>query len=378
MFIEPDDFEKKLEPTNFFHKWSRRVITEFIKVLPKASSTRQSLAIPLAVPTLSMIIAKFVNLLDRPLFWGGILFLGWLLISPLLGLVLSPINYQAFIAPWQTLEPIIGAAVVGYWTNWLAIKMLFYPRKPNRIWQGIIPARRNTIIASIVSGITDNLFSARIVSDYLREHDYSTKLVDAIKITLKEEEFHNELQTVLTQQISVFLSEPEFQEIIRANLDKLITGWKAQSLLEVPLELSKNHWKPVVIEKIITLLSETPESLSSLVTHLDNRLTTLIQNADLQHGKVETLIIQSLEEGFHLFDIENIITTQLVKMDESQFEELLTGSVAAELTFIQTSGGLFGAMVGLVIRYPELRWFVLILAISSWIIYRKSVDQSSP
>lgn len=375
MAIESDNFKRNPETVRFLRKWSRRILIQLTKHLPNPSTYPKSAAD--SAPTLSMTIAKFVNLLDRPFFWGGILFLGWLVISPLLQLVISPAHYQELVPLWQKIESIAGATVVGYWTNWLAIKMLFYPRKPNRIWQGIIPARRNAIIASIASGITDNLFSAPIIASYLRDHNYWTRLNDAIQATLSQEKFHDELQTVLTHQLSSFLNESEFQTIIRANVDKLIDEWKAQSLWEVPLEMSKNRWKPIVIEKIITLLSESPVLVKNLAAYLDNRLTTLLQAAET-HEKAEVMIIQVLEEGFQLLGIENIIRTQLTKLDESQFEALLTGSVAAELTFIQTSGGIFGALVGLVIRFPGLRWMALILAISFWIIYRKSVVQSSP
>jgi len=60
------------------------------------------------------------------------------------------------------ISPVIGA-VIGWFTNWLAIRMLFRPRKPVKIlgWtlQGVIPRRHNQLAVRIAETVEDRLLT---------------------------------------------------------------------------------------------------------------------------------------------------------------------------------------------------------------------------
>ena len=49
--------------------------------------------------------------------------------------------------PW-VMMPTVGAAI-GWATNWVAIKMLFHPRKPVMGLQGLLPRRQKELAASV-------------------------------------------------------------------------------------------------------------------------------------------------------------------------------------------------------------------------------------
>lgn len=59
-------------------------------------------------------------------------------------------------------SPVIGA-VIGWFTNWLAIQMLFRPRRPVKIlgWtlQGVIPRRHAQLAARIAETVEDRLLT---------------------------------------------------------------------------------------------------------------------------------------------------------------------------------------------------------------------------
>jgi len=64
--------------------------------------------------------------------------------------------------PVLMLIPLVGA-LIGWCTNWLAIKMLFHPRRP-RGWgpfkvQGVIPARRGAMSTSVATTIQRELIN---------------------------------------------------------------------------------------------------------------------------------------------------------------------------------------------------------------------------
>ncbi|HEX3134039.1 MAG TPA: DUF445 family protein, partial [Planctomycetota bacterium] len=49
--------------------------------------------------------------------------------------------------PWVML-PTVGGAI-GWATNWVAIKMLFHPRKPTMGMQGLLPKRQQELATSV-------------------------------------------------------------------------------------------------------------------------------------------------------------------------------------------------------------------------------------
>ena len=93
-------------------------------------------------------------------------------------------DYQSlipFLAP-----PVVGA-VIGYFTNYLAIRMLFRPLEQKRIFgiplpltPGIIPAKRKELAANIGRMIGDHLLTREVIVSRLQRRDFQDVLYLAI------------------------------------------------------------------------------------------------------------------------------------------------------------------------------------------------------
>ena len=70
--------------------------------------------------------------------------------------------------------PVLGM-LIGWGTNWLALKMLFKPRKPFGMGrykiQGLIPSRRNDLSGTIARTISDELLSSDDLVNAMNELD---------------------------------------------------------------------------------------------------------------------------------------------------------------------------------------------------------------
>ena len=70
--------------------------------------------------------------------------------------------------------PVLGM-LIGWGTNWLALKMLFKPRKPFGVGrykiQGLIPSRRNDLSGTIAKTISDELLSSEDLVKAMNELD---------------------------------------------------------------------------------------------------------------------------------------------------------------------------------------------------------------
>ena len=75
------------------------------------------------------------------------------------------------LLPW-IIFPLVGA-LIGYATNWLAVKMLFRPRHLVGIgplkFQGVVPRRQEALADSIAETVHDELISAEDVAELVQK-----------------------------------------------------------------------------------------------------------------------------------------------------------------------------------------------------------------
>ena len=85
--------------------------------------------------------------------------------------------------------PLIGA-LIGWLTNYIAIKMLFHPRDEVRILfipiQGIFPKRQKEFARKLGQVVSEELISAEEVTAHLKEKATSEEILNHIAMRLEE------------------------------------------------------------------------------------------------------------------------------------------------------------------------------------------------
>lgn len=80
------------------------------------------------------------------------------------------------------LTPFMTAAI-GWFTNWVAIQMLFRPRQPMRIffwkWQGLIPRRQQQLAAEAAEIIEREILQQHMIQEEIRKIELSPYLEEA-------------------------------------------------------------------------------------------------------------------------------------------------------------------------------------------------------
>ena len=183
------------------------------------------------------------------------------------------------------LPPFIGA-VIGWLTNYVAIKLLFRPHVPFEVlgWriQGVIPKRRKEIARSIARTIEKELLS-------------SEDLARALSGLKWEKEIEKTVEEAVEHRVSSrFLKLP-------------VVGLVSENL--------KNQIKLMLTREI--------------VTHLDRKKGTLA-------AKVRDHI-----------DVKELLVTKIDQLDLMRFERLLTDFIARELKHLEYLGGVMGFFIGL-------------------------------
>ncbi len=181
------------------------------------------------------------------------------------------------------------SAFIGWITNLIAIKMLFHPRKPVRLFfftlQGIFPKRQQQFAEKLGKLVADELLSFE---------DIAKKLTDKEKI--------NAILPDIADRIEDFLRY------------KLTDSMPVLSMFI----------GDGTIEKIKTVLTKEMEDL------------------------LPQLIHKYVESHRSELDLEKIVTEKVSGFSSDKLEDILNGIMKKEFRFVEIIGGVLGFLIGLV------------------------------
>ena len=188
------------------------------------------------------------------------------------------------------LPPLVGA-VIGWLTNYTAIKLLFRPHNPISIFgikiQGLIPKRRKDIAQSIARTIENELLSSDDLADVLNTVDWKSEV------------------------------EKTVEDAIDHRLNERL---KLKGLKKIPL---------------IGLLSE------NIIYHIKYLISSeILAKIEEKKGEIATTFKESV-------DMEKMLAYKIDSLDLKSFEGLLTSFITKELRHIELLGAIMGFLIGL-------------------------------
>jgi uncharacterized membrane protein YheB (UPF0754 family) len=186
------------------------------------------------------------------------------------------------------LLPLI-AALIGWATNYLAIKMLFHPREPKKILglsiQGVFPKRQNQIAEKLGTLVANELFSMKDIR----------------------------------QRIEELSTQPEAMEEVGKRIEKTIRGKLISAFPMLSMFLSDD-----MIEKVTNLFKGELE--------------------DFMKASASGLALK-MEESI---DVEALVREKVSTFSSDKVEELLIGFMEQEFRFIEKIGAVIGFIIGCV------------------------------
>ncbi len=196
------------------------------------------------------------------------------------GYLILPMNYMI------VLPPIVGT-IIGWLTNYVAIKMLFRPRRHIKIlgfgFQGLIPKRRKEIALSIAETIASQLLSTKDIAAVIEDIDIESE----IEKTVKEAVEHR---------------------------------FKSDKIKKIP---------------IVGLITD------NFTYHMKYFITKeLLKHLNIKKGEM----VNKFKEKV---DIRGMVTSQIDNLDLKGFEDMLNNIIAKELRHIEWIGAGMGFIIGL-------------------------------
>lgn len=188
---------------------------------------------------------------------------------------------------WLILIPLISA-FIGWFTNWIAIKMLFHPREPRKIlgftFQGIFPKRQQQFAQHLGKLVSNELLSFKDIEEKITQPENLQKLMPFV-----DEHIDHFLRTKLSStmpMLSMFIG------------DKTIAQLK---------EVFMNELQQMF-----------PQLMTSYMGSLQQDL-----------------------------DLEAIVTKKVSNFSSDKLEEILNNIMAKEFRFVEIIGGVLGFIIGL-------------------------------
>ncbi len=188
---------------------------------------------------------------------------------------------------WLILIPVISA-FIGWLTNWIAIKMLFHPRKPKKFmgitFQGIFPKRQKQFAEKLGRIVSSEFLSYADIEQKISNPDNLRSVMPMI-------------ETHIDQFLRVKLSE-ELPVISMFIGDKTIAKMKAALMQEIE--------------------SLFPDVMKKFAGNLQHEL-----------------------------DLEKIVTEKVSAFSSDKLEEMLYQIMSREFRFVELLGAIIGFLIGL-------------------------------
>ncbi len=191
--------------------------------------------------------------------------------------------------------PFISAAI-GWFTNFLAIKMLFHPRREWNLYffrlQGVFPKRQPVLAEKLGKVVGQDLFS-----------------MVAIKERLYTQETSAEIERTIEREVDAYL-------------ERKVRDFIPPALPFVKPEKLQERVDQIRIQLRDRICRELHQFTPQLLDHLGAKLDQV--------------------------DVEQMVTDKVANFSADRLESLLMNVIRTELRFVEISGAVLGFLIGLV------------------------------
>jgi uncharacterized membrane-anchored protein YjiN (DUF445 family) len=267
------------------------------------------------------------------------------------------------------------SGLVGFGTNWVAIKMLFHPRVKIFGVQGVVPARRAELARSVGETLEEHLISGDRMHKLLvgsgAVDEAMNKLAKHLPRLLEDESSRElitrEVRDTIQQTMGdvIVQAKAKLKEKARGNFAAVVAGSTAAMSLG-PLAgmlaagATKSGMLDGVVDKLIDNMAEEMRkdggvdgAAAGIVKALPQRAEQVLADSALRKRLTE-LFEGMASDLVNAVDVAGLVEKELLARDEGELEELIDRVAANELTFIQVAGGGLGMVAGLALVWPWL------------------------
>ena len=294
-------------------------------------------------------------------------------------------------AYWKLITtPLIGA-VIGYITNWIAVKMLFRPRKEVLLFgkrlpftPGVIPKGKARLARAVGRAVEQQLLTEEVLREVLLSEEKKAAVQEAAgawagkqrrsEVTLrvaagqllseeKTEDFIESAEETVTDMIFDRLLQMDVGEIIADKVLEIAKEKLKDSMFGMMLggsvldpiarqveekidEYVAEYGRPVVEQMV---LEESEKLQEKTVGEAFCQMEACgVDVPDLAVAQYEAVISGKLPHVLRGLDLYSVVEERINAMDVAEVEELMLSIMKKELGAVVNLGALIGLILGLI------------------------------
>ncbi|MCM1567300.1 MAG: DUF445 family protein [Dehalobacter sp.] len=284
--------------------------------------------------------------------------------------------------------PVIGA-IIGYVTNYIAVKMLFRPINPIKIgnWTlpftpGIFPKRKGQLAKALGNAVGNNLLTSKDVENMFLSENIKNTIVQEISSSLYEMDERHTLKNIFTG----FVSQDAYQ-VLREQAEniicsKIMSGVSRMDVGTIIAREGRRAMKEKIHGTMLALMvndqliasvaapigakvdayiqENGQDTIRSIVREelavLENQpVATFMQKIEIEEkhltsmvDRIYSVFVQKKLGGYiQQFDIAGVVEKKVNDMDVLEIERLVLSVMKNELNAVVNLGALIGFVIGL-------------------------------
>jgi len=264
------------------------------------------------------------------------------------------------------------SGLIGFFTNWLAITMLFKPvQKRPILGHGLIPAQKNRIAYRLAQAVSQDLINPDIIKKKISESNiigrYREQTTEYIKSIIDDPEFRSELKDWVLEYLDEMIADPEIRgalaEKILIQIEEAIHDKSFEKVaLKAYIYVKGQEMQHIIEEALVQI----PVSIENGLDKMDDLLDELPQKIDKNSDAIEDVVTALLYKLVNQLDVHTLVEENLRSYDEQHISNIIRNATNEQLHYIQYLGAVLGVIGGFVIWEPLLS--VIVLASLSLII----------
>ena len=247
-----------------------------------------------------------------------------------------------------------ASGLIGFFTNWLAITMLFHPRVRRPIFgQGVVPAQRDRVIHRLALAISDELVSEEVIKERIRDSGVVPRYRElAFQLTegmLSDVEFRSDIKALAQKYVHDVLTSPRMKRQLTNLVMEKLDAFANRGLVGIALKAYRMVNRSGLEQQIEEAIADLPESIDFLMEECDRILDALPDKISARSEEIEQWLATAIMGFVASLDIYEMVSNNMHRYDERKLESLIKNSTNDQLNYIKYLGGALGLIGGLVI-----------------------------
>ncbi|MEZ4316729.1 MAG: DUF445 family protein [Myxococcota bacterium] len=249
------------------------------------------------------------------------------------------------------------AGMIGFATNWVAIKMLFWPRETRPIFgQGLIPSQRDQLIEKVADEVLENLINEQLILSKIEEmrivQRLSSSAIDKLGQITQDPEFKEDLRRVILTWVAEMTSNAEFRQKLARRAERSLEEFAGEGMRSWAVRKLKGAWSPPLVKLLNREIEDLESTVDDGLEHLDELLVKFPEALSARQDDIDRVLSRMLVGLVREVDVREIVLEQLSTVTTEQLERGFKEFSDDKLSFITLLGGLLGVVGGTVIVWP--------------------------